>query len=91
MKPDLINRIEKVLVAAEAELDRAGAPVTLGVIVLDADDEEAAKARVLAEHLKQRPKDADRQIDWTIFHIQLVEAPEPRSRGIFVSGSREIN
>jgi hypothetical protein len=41
--------------------------------------------------IRRHPEDADRQIDWTIFHIQLVEAPEPRSRGIFVSGSREIN
>jgi hypothetical protein len=46
---------------------------------------------VLAEHLKQHPEDADRQIGWTIFHIQLVEAPEPRSRGIFVGVGSEIN
>jgi hypothetical protein len=81
MKPDLINRIEKVLVAAEAELDRAGAPVTLGVIVLDADDEEAAKARVLAEHLAAHPQNADRQIDWTIFRIQFVEASNQGALG----------
>jgi hypothetical protein len=91
MKPGLINRIEKVLVAAEAELDRADAPLTLGAIVVDADDEEAVKARVLAEHLKRHPEDTDRQIDWTIFHIQLVEAPEPRSLGIFGGCGREIN
>ena len=82
MKPDLINRIEKVLVAAEAELDRADAPLTLGAIVLGEDDPEETKARVLAEHLKRHPENADRQIDWTIFHIQFVEAPEPRSRVI---------
>jgi hypothetical protein len=91
MKPGLINRIEKVLVAAEAELDRDDAPLTLGAIVLGADDPEAAKARVLTEHLAAHPQDVDRQIDWTIFHIQLVEAPEPRSRGIFVVGGRQIN
>jgi hypothetical protein len=90
MKPGLIKRIEKVLVAAEAELDRADEPLTLGVIVLGADDPEAAKARVLTEHLAAHPQDTDRQIDWTIFHIQLVEAPEPR--GIFViGGGGEIN
>jgi hypothetical protein len=91
MKPGLINRIEKVLVAAEAELDRDDAPLTLGAIVVEADEQEAVKARVLAEHLKRHPEDTDRQFDWTIFHIRLVEAPEPRSREIFVGGSREIN
>jgi hypothetical protein len=48
-------------------------------------------ARVLAEHLKLHPEDTGRPIDWTIFHIQLVKAPEPRSRGIFLGGGREIN
>lgn len=74
MKPGLINRIEKLLVAAEAELDRADAPLTLGAIVVGEDNPEEARARVLAEHLAAHPQDADRQIDWTIFHIVLVEA-----------------
>jgi hypothetical protein len=75
MKPGLINRIEKVLVAAEAELGRADEPLPLCAIVVDVDDEKAVTARVLAEHLKQHPEDAARKIDWTIFRIQLVEAP----------------
>jgi hypothetical protein len=67
-----------VLVAAEAELDRADAPLTLvAIVVVGEDDEEAKKARVLAEHLAAHPQDADRQIDWAIFRIQLVE-PETK-------------
>jgi hypothetical protein len=75
MKPGLINRIEKVLAAAEAELERADAPLTLGAIVVGEDDEEAAKARVLAEHLKLHPEDTGRSIGWTIFRIGLVKPP----------------
>lgn len=73
MKPGLINRIEKVLVAAEAELGRVDAPLTLGAIVVDADDEEAAKVRALAEHLAKHPQDAGREIDWTLYKVQFVD------------------
>jgi hypothetical protein len=51
------------------------APLTLGAIVVGEDDEEAAKARVLAEHLKLHPEDSGRPIEWTIFRIGLVKAP----------------
>jgi hypothetical protein len=75
MKPGLINRVEKVLAAAEAELELADGPLTLGALVVGEDDEEAAKARVLAEHLKLHPGDIGRPINWTIFRIGLVKAP----------------
>jgi hypothetical protein len=75
MKPGLINRVEKVIAAAEAELELADAPLTLGAIVVGEEDEEAAKARILVGHLEQHPQDAGRQVDWTIFRIGLVKPP----------------
>jgi hypothetical protein len=75
MKPGLINRVEKVLAAAEAELERADGPLTLSALVVGEDDEEAAKARILAEHLELHPEDTARPINWTIFRIALVKAP----------------
>ena len=47
----LINRIEKVIEAAEAVLGRADQPLTLGAIVLDDDDEGEAKARALGAYI----------------------------------------
>ena len=46
MKPGLINRIEKVLVAAEAELDRDDAPLTLGALVVGEEDAELERRLV---------------------------------------------
>jgi hypothetical protein len=74
----LINRIEKVIEAAEAVLGRADQPLTLGAIVLDGDDEGEAKARALAAHIAAHPEDSGRPVEWEIFRIALVTpAPEP--------------
>jgi hypothetical protein len=91
IKLGLINRIEKVLVAAEAELGGADAPLTLGAMVVGADDEEAAKARVLADHLAAHPQDTGRPVEWTLYQIKFVDPLAPRSPEIFVDGSREVN
>jgi hypothetical protein len=71
MSNRLVPCVEKVIAAAEAELERADAPLTLGAIVVGEDDEEAAKARVLAEHLKLHPEDIGRSIGWEILRIGL--------------------
>jgi hypothetical protein len=72
MRPALINRVEKVLAAAEAELGRADAPVTLLAVVVGERDEKVAKADVLATHLERHPEDAGRPIEWATIHVELV-------------------
>jgi hypothetical protein len=64
MKPGLINRIEKVIAAAEAELELADGALTLGALIVGEDDAESAKAARLAEHLKLHPEDTGRPIAW---------------------------
>lgn len=91
MKLGLINRVEKVIEAAEAELGRADAPLTLCVVVVGAEDEEAAKAHILAEHLAAHPQDAGRPIEWSTIHVALVspkiEVEAPRDREIHYTAS----
>jgi hypothetical protein len=74
MSNRLVPCVEKVISAAEAELERADGPLTLSVLVVGKDGEEAAKARVLAEHLKLHPEDSGRPIEWTIYRVGFVKA-----------------
>jgi hypothetical protein len=74
----LINRIEKVIEAAEAVLGRPNQPLTLRAIVLDGDDEGEVKACALAAHIAAHPDDSGRPVEWEIFRIAFVSpAPEP--------------
>jgi hypothetical protein len=81
----LINRIERVIEAAEAVLGRADQPLTLREIVLDGDDEREVKARALAAHIAAHPEDSGRPVAWEIFRIVFV-SPAPI---VFVSPAPE--
>jgi hypothetical protein len=93
MKPGLINRIEKVIAAAEAELELADGALTLGVLVVGEDDAESAKALALTEHLKLHPQDTGRPIAWSVFRIGLVAPPaaDDGGGGVDRDGDGEVH
>jgi hypothetical protein len=88
----LINRIEKVIEAAELVLGRPDQPLTLRALVLDGDDEGEVKARVLADHIAAHPEDAGRPVEWEIFRITFVsplpEPPRDYTANYVVAGGR---
>ena len=82
------SKLQSALKSLETERNRrreekikAGKIIKLGLMVVKGNDIEARKAARLAEHLREHPEDAEKEVAWDPIHIIITGVRRSKRSG----------